>query len=652
MANASQDQQRQRESDGRLIRAFVQRQDQGAFAALMRRHIRMVYSVCLRDLLDPDLAQDAVQAVFLVLAQKAHTLRAGAVLPSWLFQTARLACREILRKERRRMRLERTLIDREAEREQAGFADAELWSRTEPLLNDALAKLRPAERDALLLRYLEGLSLRETGEALGLTEDAARMRVSRAVDKVRRHVARAGVPLSAAALAALLHERAAASPPASGFRILSQDPHAPPGTTGLANPAAREISRGVLRTMNLYQLKLTALLLAGVLGILIPVARTGQNYLETANGLALWNSVRAASHKITNLEAKVLVTYTLDGKTYVRTDSIKLKRPNRFLLHTGEPYNSLYVSDGTHLQVHEFAGPGHFRDRSVPIANGEVPEELMTSPLAYLFLSDKLEAVVKSQVGEETTPREVGEEKRNGVHYRVLEARGGKGELLRLYVNRAGMVSGMDFERPQMVTVDLPDGNRDMHTSKMTGSMFLQDVRTGRQIPESAFAVGPAKLLAATVTRPSLIAAGAPAPGFTVTSPVDNTQASLAGLLQGKQAVLVNFWFMGCSPCREEFAALQKVYNEFKDRGLGLIAVNTMDSSQDIRRFCRDHPVGFRVGVARRSHGYETDDLSWEYGVAAFPTNVLIGADGKVLWRGIGYNEQELRQALALAGCR
>ena len=188
-------------TDWQLIRKYVQEDAQVAFSVLIRRHLDLVYCTCLRELGEAALAEDATQAVFLILAQKARSFRPGTTLSSWLFQTALLTCKNVSRRERRRLAREERLV---VEMEHAATPQPSLWSDLEPLLNDALRALPDAQRGLILERFLEGRPLAEIGDARGISEDAARMRLNRALERLRRFFARRNVLLSAAALAALL----------------------------------------------------------------------------------------------------------------------------------------------------------------------------------------------------------------------------------------------------------------------------------------------------------------------------------------------------------------------------------------------------------------------------------------------------------------
>jgi len=199
--------------DIQLLRRFVEDNSETAFAELVRRQIDLVYSVALRQTGNPCAAEEVTQAVFVVLARKADSLLRLRTLTGWLYQATRLTAANYLRTEWRRARWENEACMQWHMNESSLSAD-EAWRQSAPLLENAMGKLSAQDREAILLRYFENKSLREVGLALGVNEDAARMRVNRALERLRRFFNTRSVTVSAAALAALLSARSVhAAPP-------------------------------------------------------------------------------------------------------------------------------------------------------------------------------------------------------------------------------------------------------------------------------------------------------------------------------------------------------------------------------------------------------------------------------------------------------
>ncbi len=175
--------------DSVLLRQFAENNSDEAFAALVTRHVNLVYSVALRQMGNPQAAEEIAQAVFIILAKKAAQLRHDKALSSWLFQTTRLTASNFIRSETRRHRREEEAYMQSVLDE----AGTEIWPRIAPLLDDAVAGLREKDRQAIVLRFYEGRNLREVGLALGTSEDAAEKRVSRALEKLRKFFTKRGV---------------------------------------------------------------------------------------------------------------------------------------------------------------------------------------------------------------------------------------------------------------------------------------------------------------------------------------------------------------------------------------------------------------------------------------------------------------------------
>lgn len=199
--------------DSLLLKQYVGDHSQTAFAALVQRHVNLVYSAALRQLGgDAHLAWDASQGVFLALAQNAGRLVHHGALTGWLYTTTRFVCAKLVRtRQRARTREEAASAMNEILDEGPAEPD---WSAVRDVLDDAMHELGPRDREALLLRHFEGRSFGEIGGVCGLGENATRMRVERAMEKLRSRLAQRGITSTAAALGAALTAHGAAIAPA------------------------------------------------------------------------------------------------------------------------------------------------------------------------------------------------------------------------------------------------------------------------------------------------------------------------------------------------------------------------------------------------------------------------------------------------------
>jgi RNA polymerase sigma factor (sigma-70 family) len=195
-------------TDHELLQSYVQHQSADALCELARRHSPMVRAAALRGLGDPHAADDATQAVFLVLMRKAPSLSPRVQLGGWLFQTTRYVVADIHRERRRRAQHEQ-----EAARMTPQQVEHVAPETLAPLLNDALAGLRAADREAVILRYLEGRPTADVAAALRVTENTARQRIARALARLRKQLAKRGLLATAVALAAALDTPAAPAAP-------------------------------------------------------------------------------------------------------------------------------------------------------------------------------------------------------------------------------------------------------------------------------------------------------------------------------------------------------------------------------------------------------------------------------------------------------
>lgn len=198
-------------SDLDLLRQFARENSQDAFAEIVRRHLNLVYSAALRQVRSPQLAEEIAQSVFSDLARNANKLIAtggSPVLIAWLYAVTRRTAIDVIRKESRRQ-----LREQIAAEMQTMNATENNWLQIEPLLDDAMAALDETDRAAILLRYFENKNLREVGEQLKISDDAAQKRVSRAVEKLREFFSKRKITIGASGLTILISANAVQAAP-------------------------------------------------------------------------------------------------------------------------------------------------------------------------------------------------------------------------------------------------------------------------------------------------------------------------------------------------------------------------------------------------------------------------------------------------------
>jgi RNA polymerase sigma factor (sigma-70 family) len=250
-------------SDGHLLGCFIERRDESAFAALVRRHGPMVWGVCRRVIRNHHDAEDAFQATFLVLVRKAASIVPREMLGNWLYGTASRTAWKA-----------RTMAARRRARESLGeilepaVVEQDLWGDVQPLLDEELSHLPGKYRATLVLCDLEGKTRREAAQQLGVPEGTVAGRLARARRMLAKRLSQRGVVLSSAALAALLAQNAASGfVPVAAVSATIQAAALIAAGKGAAAASVTALTEGVLKAMLTSKLKLaTAVLLAiGVL---------------------------------------------------------------------------------------------------------------------------------------------------------------------------------------------------------------------------------------------------------------------------------------------------------------------------------------------------------------------------------------------------
>jgi len=200
-----------------LLRQYVLQNSEDAFAALVARHVNLVFSAALRKTGSTAAAEEITQAVFIILARKAGRLGAGTVLSGWLYHTARLTTASYLRTQIRR-----------AHREQEAYMQSltdepvtKAWQEIEPLLEDGMGRLGEKDRNAIVLRFFDGKSFQEIGAAVGSSENAAKKRVAHALEKLRKFFTKRGVHSTSAIIAGAISANSVKAAPVGLAKTIS-----------------------------------------------------------------------------------------------------------------------------------------------------------------------------------------------------------------------------------------------------------------------------------------------------------------------------------------------------------------------------------------------------------------------------------------------
>ncbi len=196
--------------DIELLREYVAGDSEAAFATLVARHLNKVYSVAWRHTGNAHAAEEITQAVFVILATKARRLSRRVILSGWLYETARLTSLTYIRSEIRRTRREEAHMQ-----SILNESESEVWPQIAPMLDAAMAGLNETDRHAVVLRFFDGKSMKEVGDALGANENAAKKRVSRAVEKLRKFFTKRGVVSTATIIAGAMAANSVQAAPAT-----------------------------------------------------------------------------------------------------------------------------------------------------------------------------------------------------------------------------------------------------------------------------------------------------------------------------------------------------------------------------------------------------------------------------------------------------
>ena len=343
-----------------LLTCYRKTGSDAAFTGLLRRYTSLVYSVANRRLSNQSLAEDVTQMVFTRLAKAPPAIKADGELAAWLHRTTVHVAIDIWRSEtRRRTREQEAVLMQSAPAE-----DARIWEEMTPHLDEALDQLTDDDRQAVLLRFFDHRSMRDIGVALGVSEDAAKMRVSRAVGRLREQLALRGVTCTAVILATFLTQRAVEAAPDHLLASLIAMKLAVPAAAG-----AGGISGVVAEMMRSKVVLGTAALSIAITAALILLHRSGPRAVggESAGSQTVPPPARETS------QPKPLPLLRVTAST---TSVPEMQQPARFILRVVDQETGLGLPGANIRASYFYAGGVGERHETQTEAdgNGHIPQ--------------------------------------------------------------------------------------------------------------------------------------------------------------------------------------------------------------------------------------------------------------------------------------
>ncbi len=299
--------------DREALAQFAATGSNEAFARLVDQHVDLVYSVARRALSDPHAADDATQAVFIILAGKARSLPSRVLLSSWLFRTTVYVCRNA-----RRIAARRNAHERKAALMHSEIVNPSappVWEQLSPILNEAVESLGRSDRDAILLRYFERKEVAEIGALLGISEAAARKRLSRAVERLGEFFRSRGIDAPVAAIdAGLLAGAIIAAPHA--VRTAAAASALGASSTSTTSAGALTLAKGALLVTAKTKLAaiaaLVLLLIGSTTAIVLIVTSKNETTTTTISSTVMTTSSTGPTENVIKVGAYI------DGRSQLR----------------------------------------------------------------------------------------------------------------------------------------------------------------------------------------------------------------------------------------------------------------------------------------------------------------------------------------------
>ena len=679
--------------DTQLLRQYVQQGSQAAFSRLVARHLNFVYSTCLREVRDAALAEEVTQVVFLLLARKAPRLHADSPLSGWLFRTARFACQNVRRREtRHKLREQRVMADmRRTEPEENA-----LWEQVSPVLNEALASLGAKDREAILLRFADGFSFPELSAALGTSEDAARMRLNRAVDRLRRFFAKEGVVLPAIVLTGLLASKTVQAAPALCMASVAQIA----GSANSANVVSAQVHsqlQGVLKAMTISKLKLAATIAIGfALAGSLPFVTRAQNHARqphyklavptpqamptptSKSVMAFLDKAVQAESRIRSGRLNLYETFTSpkDSRSnYSETSHVVFDNPRQVVMvqgtqnKTGTQVRRRFSADAYQIFTHDPSLPQPQSDD----VNISKPDSYWPPYWPYgllrgrqweawksLVSSGKLRAVMVSSVPStgqailklsggpaSAVDQELFVDTKHGytlTRLQLLNKASGR-NMSEDTISYKRYASGCWY--PESIEQKLDGGQRAIAVQKwsisrvdMNPALAAKDLNFG-PVPAWATIHDSRRNKSSQVQSASsiflpLLTNGSIAPDFTVHDK-DSNPVKLSDF-RGK-TVILDFWATWCNPCQLSLPYVATIAKKYQQKGVVVLAVNIWDTTGKFTGWLTQHQQYTPIQFAIDTNTDPNDVGRHLYHVGGIPTEYIIDKTGRIVTSIVGYDD-------------
>jgi RNA polymerase sigma factor (sigma-70 family) len=314
-------------NDMELVREYVRLNSETAFAELVRRHINLVYSSALRHVGVAASAEEITQAVFIILARKAASLRPETILEGWLYETARLTALSFRRGERRRQWREQEAYMQSTVDENS--APDAVWHQLAPLLDEAMARLGQKDRDAVILRFFKGQSVREVAAALQVSEPAAQRRLQRALEKLRARLVKRGVTLTATVIAGAVAANSVQAAPVALVQTISAVAVAKGAAAGTATLT---LVKGALKLMTWTKMQMAIVVSICTLFILGTATLVISRTAETRDSSEILTQTYQKYASLSSYSGTSESIEKIDNKIITASSTFRLGRTNLYFL--------------------------------------------------------------------------------------------------------------------------------------------------------------------------------------------------------------------------------------------------------------------------------------------------------------------------------